>query len=38
MEVSEAFEKLSLIAAKLTITTLDNFEKYKTSKTKWSRS
>ena len=25
MEVSEAFEKLSLIAAKLTITTLDNF-------------
>ncbi len=27
MEVSEAFEKLSEIAAKLTITTLDNFEK-----------
>jgi len=27
MEVSEAFEKLSKIAAKLTITTLDNFEK-----------
>ena len=26
MEVSEAFEKLSTIAAKLTITTLDNFE------------
>ena len=29
MEVSEAFEKLSLIAAKLTITTLDNFENIK---------
>ena len=27
MEVSEAFEKLSIIAAKLTITTLENFEK-----------
>ena len=26
MEVAEAFDKLSLIAAKLTITTLDNFE------------
>jgi methionyl-tRNA formyltransferase len=26
MEVSEAFEKLSIIAAKLTITTLDNYE------------
>ena len=29
MEVSEAFDKLSQIAAKLTITTLDNFEKIK---------
>ena len=29
MEVSEAFEKLSLIAAKLTIVTLDNFENIK---------
>ncbi len=29
MEVSEAFEELSKIAAKLTITTLDNFEKIK---------
>ncbi len=29
MEVSETFEKLSLIAAKLTITTLDNFENIK---------
>ena len=29
MEVSEAFEKLSKIAAKLTITTLDNFENIK---------
>ena len=29
MEVSEAFEKLSLIAAKLTLTTLDNFENIK---------
>lgn len=29
MEVSEAFEKLSQIAAKLTITTLNNFEKIK---------
>lgn len=29
MEVSEAFEKLSLIAAELTITTLDNFENIK---------
>lgn len=29
MEVSEAFEKLSLIAAKLTIMTLDNFENIK---------
>lgn len=29
MEVSEAFEKLSLIAAKLTITTLENFERIK---------
>ena len=29
MEVSEAFEKLSLIAAKLTIITLDNFENIK---------
>ncbi|RBQ31250.1 methionyl-tRNA formyltransferase [Arcobacter sp. FW59] len=29
MEVTEAFDKLSLIAAKLTITTLDNFEKIK---------
>lgn len=29
MEVSEAFEKLSLIAAKLTITTLDNYENIK---------
>lgn len=29
MEVSEAFEKLSKIAAKLTITTLDNYEKIK---------
>jgi len=27
MEIKEAFEKLSLIAAKLTITTLDNFER-----------
>lgn len=27
MEVKEAFDKLSLIAAKLTITTLDNFER-----------
>lgn len=32
MEVSEAFEKLSEIAAKLTITTLDNFEKIKPKK------
>ena len=29
MEVSEAFEKLSLIAAKLTVTTLENFENIK---------
>jgi len=29
MEVSEAFEKLSIIAANLTITTLDNFENIK---------
>ncbi len=29
MEVSEAFEKLSVIAAKLTITTLNNFENIK---------
>lgn len=29
MEVSEAFEKLSMIAAKLTITTLDSFENIK---------
>lgn len=29
MEVSEAFEKLSIIAAKLTITTLENFENIK---------
>ena len=29
MEVSEAFEKLSIIAAKLTITTLDNYENIK---------
>ncbi len=29
MEVSEAFEKLSIIAATLTITTLDNFENIK---------
>jgi methionyl-tRNA formyltransferase len=29
MEVFEAFEKLSLIAAKLTITTLENFERIK---------
>lgn len=29
MQVSEAFEELSKIAAKLTITTLDNFEKIK---------
>lgn len=29
MEVSEAFEKLSLIAAKLTLTTLDNYENIK---------
>ena len=29
MEVTETFEKLSLIAAKLTITTLDNFENIK---------
>ena len=29
MEVSEAFEKLSKIAAKLTITTLDNYENIK---------
>jgi methionyl-tRNA formyltransferase len=29
MEVSEAFEKLSVIAANLTITTLDNFENIK---------
>ena len=29
MEVSEAFDKLSQIAAKLTITTLDNFENIK---------
>ena len=29
MEVSEAFDKLSIIAAELTITTLDNFEKIK---------
>ena len=29
MEVSEAFEKLSLIASKLTLTTLDNFENIK---------
>ncbi|WP_418186005.1 methionyl-tRNA formyltransferase [Aliarcobacter vitoriensis] len=29
MEVTEAFDKLSLIAAKLTITTLDNFENIK---------
>ena len=32
MEVSEAFEKLSIIAAKLTITTLDNYEKIKPQK------
>lgn len=32
MEVSEAFEKLSLIAAKLTIITLDNFENIKPTK------
>ena len=32
MEVSEAFNKLSLIAAKLTITTLDNFENIKPKK------
>ena len=29
MEVSEAFERLSKIAAKLTITTLDNYENIK---------
>ena len=29
MQVSEAFEKLSVIAAKLTITTLDNYENIK---------
>ena len=29
MQVSEAFEKLSIIAAKLTITTLDNYENIK---------
>lgn len=29
MEVNEAFEKLSMIAAKLTITTLDNYENIK---------
>jgi methionyl-tRNA formyltransferase len=29
MEVAEAFEKLSIIAAKLTITTLDNYENIK---------
>jgi len=32
MEVSEAFEELSQIAAKLTITTLDNFENIKSIK------